>query len=96
MDEAGLEREVANLNGELKRLNAQWVFRAYRSTARLLWLNFLRGLAFGFGSVVGATILVSVLVYALSSVDFVPVVGEWAAEVIRVIEGARRGEAGGQ
>ena len=81
--------EIEALRREVARLNDHRIMAVNASTPRLLWFQFLRGLAFGLGSVVGATILVSALVYVLSSVDFVPVVGEWAAEVIRVIEGTR-------
>ena len=89
MDDTALEREIALLRKEVARLNDHRFVQIHRSTPRLLWFQLLRGLAFGLGSVVGATILVSVLVYTLSSIDFVPVVGEWAAKVIGVIEGAR-------
>ena len=34
----------------------------------------------------GASILVSVLVYLLSSIDFIPILGEWAAELSRQIQ----------
>ena len=86
---SNLEQQMTALNDEVARMNAHWFMRSNASTGRMLWFTFLRGLAFGLGSVVGATILVSLLVYSLSSIDFVPVRGEWAAEVIRVIEGQR-------
>jgi hypothetical protein len=81
-----LEHEVARLNGQIEALRHHWALRSHTSWQRALLFNFLRGLALGFGSVVGATVLVAALVYALSWVDFIPVVGEWAREVIRVIE----------
>ena len=89
MHDTPLEREIALLREEVARLNGHRFVQIHGNTLRLLWFQLLRGLAFGLGSVVGATILVSVLVYPLSSIDFVPVVGEWAAKVIGVIEGAR-------
>lgn len=82
-----LEQEIAGLREELARLNGHRFMQVNGSTRRVLWFQFLRGVAFGLGSVVGATIVVSSLVFALSSVDFIPVIGEWAAEVITVIEG---------
>lgn len=87
MDGGELEREIGALRREVAELNAHRMLRIYSSTGRLLWHQFLRGLAFGLGSVVGATILVSVLVYFLSWVDFIPVIGEWAAEVVRIVQG---------
>jgi hypothetical protein len=44
----------------------------------MLGANFLRGIALGFGTVVGATIVVSLIAYMLAQVDYVPVLGEWA------------------
>lgn len=87
MDDPRLETEVAALREELARLNQHNILRSHRTTGRVLAFNFLRGLAFGLGSVVGATVLVSMLVYALSHIDFIPVIGEWAKEVIAVIQG---------
>lgn len=86
MDESATQ-EMTALRRELERLNGHRLIRVYDNWVQLLWFQFLRGLAFGLGSVVGATILVSVLVYLLSSVDFIPVLGEWASEIITVIEG---------
>lgn len=86
MDGEGLEREIAALRREIEQLNGHRFLRVYSSLTRLLWFQFLRGIAFGLGSVAGATIVVSVLVFVLSSVDFVPVIGEWAKRVIEVIQ----------
>lgn len=67
-------------------LNRHRFVRIHNSTRRLMWFQFLRGLAFGLGSVLGASILVSFLVLALSQISFVPIIGEWAQEVIEEIE----------
>jgi hypothetical protein len=39
--------------------------------------QFLRGLAFGLGSVMGATILVSMIAWWLSQFEFLPLIGDW-------------------
>ncbi len=87
MSSTELEHEITALRREVEQLNGHKMLRIYSSSAWLMWHQFLRGLAFGLGSVVGATILVSVLVYFLSWVDFIPVLGEWAAEVVRIVQG---------
>lgn len=87
MEETKLEQEISGLTQQLRHLNAQWAWHANGSAIQIIWYSFLRGVAFGLGSVVGATILVSVLVYFLSSVDFIPVIGEWAAEIVRIVQG---------
>ena len=82
-----LEQEMAALARSVDRLAEHKVLRSHSSTGRLLWFNFLRGLAFGLGSVIGATVLVAVAVYSLRQIDFIPVVGEWAKEIVRVVQG---------
>ncbi len=86
-----LKNEIAGLRVELERLNGQRFIRVQNSLRLMLWHQFLRGLATGLGTVVGATILVSVFAYFLSQIDFIPIVGEWAAQIAE-----RIGEAGGQ
>jgi len=36
--------------------------------------------------VIGATFLVYLLVYSLSNIDFIPIVGEWAKEIADMIK----------
>ncbi|WP_420860461.1 DUF5665 domain-containing protein [Algirhabdus cladophorae] len=81
-----LVAEMAELKSEVKRLNSHRFVEIHNSVPRLVAFQFLRGLAFGLGTVVGATILVSVLGYVLSSVDFIPIIGEWAAEIVRIMD----------
>jgi len=78
--------EVQKMREEIQSLAQNEIFRLYDSPARLLGFNVLKGLAFGFGSVVGATILVSILVYVLSSIEFIPIIGEWGKSIIDEIQ----------
>ena len=71
---------------ELRALNNHRFVRAHDSWVGLFVFNLLRGLAFGLGSVIGATVLVSILVYFLSSIDFVPILGEYARDIIDMIQ----------
>ncbi|MDJ1008969.1 MAG: DUF5665 domain-containing protein [Paracoccaceae bacterium] len=83
------EQELAALRVELERLNAHRFIRLHNSTVRMIWLQFLRGLAFGLGTVMGASILVSMIALALSQIEFLPIIGEWAAEIRRQMEAAQ-------
>ena len=42
---------------------------------RLYWENFLRGMFFGAGGVIGATVLIGLLLWILSLFDTVPLIG---------------------
>ncbi len=48
--------------------------------------NFLGGLAWGLGSVVGATIVVALLISLLKFVNFIPILGNFSADIIKVID----------
>ncbi len=73
--------ELAALQREIASLNQHRFIRIHNSLPQLLGFNFIKGLAFGLGTVVGATILVSVLALFLTKIDFIPIIGEWAAEI---------------
>lgn len=74
------------LKNELATLNRHRFITIQNSPWRMIGFQFLRGLAFGLGSVVGATLLVSALVYALSTIDFIPIIGDWASQIINLIQ----------
>jgi hypothetical protein len=86
---ADLALQIAALRAEVARLNAHRFVRDLNSPVRMLAFQFARGLALGLGTVVGASILVSLSVYLLSQVDFIPILGDWAAEIAREIEAGR-------
>lgn len=80
------ETELAALREEVARLNEHRFIRILNSPWKGIGFQFLRGVAFGLGSVVGATLVVSALGYALSTVDFLPIIGDWANEIANEIE----------
>ncbi|MCV6825730.1 MULTISPECIES: DUF5665 domain-containing protein [Halocynthiibacter] len=86
-DSDSLLQEVQALKAEVTRLNNQKFFRIYKSKWRTIGFQLMRGLAFGLGTVLGASILASVLVFALSQIDFIPIFGEWAKEIADEIQG---------
>ncbi len=61
-------------------------FYIYNSLWRLMFVSLLRGLASGLGFVIGATILVSLLTFLLSQIEFIPILGEWVSKLIVQIE----------
>ena len=61
---------------EVERLNTHRFVVLHNSPLKLLMFQFFRGMAFGLGSVVGATILVSALAWWLSQFEFVPLIGD--------------------
>ncbi|MGH1454036.1 MAG: DUF5665 domain-containing protein [Paracoccaceae bacterium] len=74
-----------SLTDEVRLLNGHRFVKLHNSVPRLVFFQFMRGLAFGLGSVVGATALVSILAFWLSQIEFLPVVGNWATQIAEMI-----------
>ena len=81
--------DTERLAQAIEPLNQHKLMQIYANPWRMMWVNFLRGLAFGLGSVLGATILVYVTVQILAQIEFIPILGDWAAQIIGEIESNR-------
>ncbi len=84
-----LTSEIRALRTELARLNTHRFVRIHNNMPRLLAFNFARGLAVGLGTVLGATVLLSVVVWSLSQIEFLPIIGEWAAQIAEQMRAAQ-------
>ena len=80
------DNEIKKLNEAIKILNNNNIFKMYNSTKKILFISFLKGLASGLGWIIGATILVSLLTYILSQIEFIPILGEIVSQLIAEIE----------
>jgi len=76
------ENELQQIRDALNILNAHKFVRLYNSTFKMLWFQFLKGL----GSVIGATIVVSIVISLLGQIEFIPIIGEWAKELMAEIQ----------
>lgn len=81
-----LHQDLQRLSEQMERLNNHRFVQMHNSVPRMVGLQLLRGLAFGLGSAIGATALVSVAVVLLSQIEFVPFIGELASQVIHEIK----------
>lgn len=81
--------ELRALRRELRTLNQHRFIRVHNSMPRLLAFNFARGLALGLGTVLGASVLLSIVVWSLSQIEFLPIIGEWASEISRMMQEER-------
>ena len=79
-DETDIELE--KLRDEVVALNTTLRAQVYAPVWKRAWISLISGLFFGLGSVLGASLLVSLLIYTLSSIDFIPILGDWAQQII--------------
>ena len=56
--------------------------RVHLSPRRLMWNNFLGGIAWGFGVVLGGTIIVALVLFLLSKLDTVPLIGDFIGRIM--------------
>lgn len=87
---AKLSDEIALLKEELGKLTSHRFMRIQNSFWRLLLYQITNGLMMGLGTVLGATILVSFLAYFLSQIELMPIIGEWATQILEQIEQRKR------
>lgn len=82
---SSLDAEVRALREELALLREHRMFLLYQSVPRVLFFRFLSGMAVGLGTVIGATVLLSLILWSLSQIEFIPIIGDWAAEIARAM-----------
>lgn len=85
--ECDMNEELIRIRKELETFNNHRIVKINNNIWRTLVFQFARGLAVGLGTVIGATVLVSVAVYFLSKIDFIPIIGDWASEISAEIQG---------
>jgi hypothetical protein len=84
-DQPARKTELQHIRQELEVFNRHRFIKLQNSMPKMLWFQFLRGAAFGLGSVMGATLVVSLMISLLAQVEFIPIIGEWANEIIAEI-----------
>ena len=77
---------IKQLEQAINDLKEHYLFKMNSSLSKTIFFSLIRGLSFGLGSVMGATILVYLLILFLSQIEFIPIIGEWAARLIEQIE----------
>lgn len=59
----------------------------YRSRRRVYWMNFIRGLFFGFGTILGGTVVVAIIIWILSQfAGWFPFIGDYIQQIIDAMQ----------
>ena len=80
--ELELAKEIKILSKEIARMKDMEVIQIFKNKWKFIGLSFVKGIAVGFGSVLGATLFISLFVYILGQLSVVPVIGDWVKDVI--------------
>lgn len=78
--------ELTALVNSLEAVGLPEFMKFLSNPKRLIWLNFLSGMAKGLGVVVGMTIVVGLLVWLLTILVDFPLIGEYFQELLDLLE----------
>jgi hypothetical protein len=83
-----LDGKVEELAYYLERMRLAEYIQLFNRPWRLMWLNFLAGLARGVGIAVGGTLLAGILLLLLSRLAILnlPVIGDFIAELVKLVQ----------
>ena len=87
MDRFLIDR-IERLAVNVEKLRLSEYLQYVSDTRRLIWVNFISGVARGFGFAVGFSLLgaLFIVLFQRMAVDSLLVIGEFLAEVIRIVE----------
>ncbi len=57
----------------------------YRSRKKIILDNFLGGISWSIGAWIGTTIIVAILVFLLSKVNLIPLIGDFVRDIMNYI-----------
>ena len=84
--EKELALEVKKLTKEVKKLKNLEFLRVFKHPWKFMWFSFLKGLMVGFGSILGASVLVGFFIYLLGQISLIPFIGDFVEEILLQIQ----------
>ncbi|MGI6484988.1 MAG: DUF5665 domain-containing protein [Tepidanaerobacteraceae bacterium] len=83
-----LSQKIDDLSIKIEKLNLTEYLEVLRNPRRLLYINFLGGIARGVGTAVGFTLLGAFVIYILQRLVILklPVIGNFIADIIKIVQ----------
>ncbi|SHG49535.1 hypothetical protein SAMN02745221_00342 [Thermosyntropha lipolytica DSM 11003] len=80
--------KVDELAVNMEKMRLAEYMELLENPRRLLWLNFLIGLARGFGTAIGFTMLAALVLYFLQQMIVlnIPVIGSFIADIVAIVQ----------
>ncbi len=87
-DNNEIERRLEELANNLEKSKIHEYVDFVNNKKRLLYINFLGGVARGFGMAVGFTILGAIAIYILQKIISwnIPLIGDFIAEIVKIVQ----------
>ena len=84
--EADTLKQLHKLAYVFEKLRLSEYISMLQNTRRLLYINFIAGVARGFGVIIGMTVLMALFLYFMGSLVDAPVVGKYAAKIVTIVQ----------
>ncbi|MCT4508502.1 MAG: DUF5665 domain-containing protein [Tepidibacter sp.] len=84
-----IEKKIDTLAQSIDKSRIREYSEIVSNPKRLIYLNFVAGLAKGFGTAIGLTILAAIGIYVLHSWVNLPLIGQYIAKLLDIIENYR-------
>lgn len=84
--EKELAEEVKKLTKEIQKLKDSEFLKVFAHPWKFMGYSLLKGMMVGLGSIIGATVLVGLLIYLLSKISLVPIIGDFVKDVMNQIQ----------
>ena len=81
-----LMQKLEELSLHMEKMKLAEDVQILENLPRLLWINFLTGVARGLGMAVGFTLLGALLLYFLGRLVNLPLIGSFIAEIVRIVQ----------
>ena len=94
--EKELAKEMKALAKEIQKIKDMEFIQILKQPVKLLWFSFLKGMMVGFGSVLGASVLVGAFLYVLAQISFLPIVGGFVQDLSNYIQVSQPAETAPQ
>jgi len=88
-EEKQLADSINKLAKLVERLRDEKYLQMIDNKKKFLWYNFLSGAARGLGFIVGSTILLAFIIWLLTQLLPLPIIGKWIADLINYIQEVR-------
>ncbi|NLW24537.1 MAG: hypothetical protein GXY91_04745 [Clostridia bacterium] len=87
-----LEDKVEKLAVAIEKMKLAEYVELLNNPKKLLWVNFIAGIARGLGTAIGLTILFAIIIYFLQKIIMLnlPVISDFIAEIIRMVEDSKK------
>jgi hypothetical protein len=83
-----LTKKVGELSSNMERMRLAEYIQMLENPRRLLYVNFLQGVARGFGTAIGFTLLTALFLYILQKIVILklPIIGTFIAQLVAIVQ----------